>query len=109
MARSTQDAASARFSSRRPVHLVRGEYRHLRQCLGLSRPAARLAYGEPRQARLLVSADDHFLRAHLPDPRYPPPRSDEVADLIQTPAPRSEEHTSELQSLMRISYAVFCL
>src|SRR3546814_4471486 len=27
-----------------------------------------------------------------------------VADL-----PRSEEHTSELQSLMRISYAVFCL
>src|SRR3546814_6889384 len=27
----------------------------------------------------------------------------------QTPAERSEEHTSELQSLMRISYAVFCL
>src|SRR3546814_9713785 len=25
------------------------------------------------------------------------------------PAQRSEEHTSELQSLMRISYAVFCL
>src|SRR3546814_8256065 len=27
----------------------------------------------------------------------------------RTPARRSEEHTSELQSLMRISYAVFCL
>src|SRR3546814_10600468 len=26
-----------------------------------------------------------------------------------TLTPRSEEHTSELQSLMRISYAVFCL
>src|SRR3546814_2821757 len=26
-----------------------------------------------------------------------------------TPQSRSEEHTSELQSLMRISYAVFCL
>src|SRR3546814_5307466 len=26
-----------------------------------------------------------------------------------TPTQRSEEHTSELQSLMRISYAVFCL
>src|SRR3546814_8130795 len=26
-----------------------------------------------------------------------------------TRTPRSEEHTSELQSLMRISYAVFCL
>src|SRR3546814_7241660 len=29
--------------------------------------------------------------------------------LITYPAKRSEEHTSELQSLMRISYAVFCL
>src|SRR3546814_5234398 len=27
----------------------------------------------------------------------------------QAGLPRSEEHTSELQSLMRISYAVFCL
>src|SRR3546814_8469837 len=27
----------------------------------------------------------------------------------RTTASRSEEHTSELQSLMRISYAVFCL
>src|SRR3546814_10424649 len=29
--------------------------------------------------------------------------------LIETYYTRSEEHTSELQSLMRISYAVFCL
>src|SRR3546814_3937404 len=28
---------------------------------------------------------------------------------FQVPSARSEEHTSELQSLMRISYAVFCL
>src|SRR3546814_20847160 len=28
---------------------------------------------------------------------------------LRTCANRSEEHTSELQSLMRISYAVFCL
>src|SRR3546814_9667128 len=28
---------------------------------------------------------------------------------IEPPIFRSEEHTSELQSLMRISYAVFCL
>src|SRR3546814_1398076 len=28
---------------------------------------------------------------------------------VNLPAQRSEEHTSELQSLMRISYAVFCL
>src|SRR3546814_8401235 len=28
---------------------------------------------------------------------------------VASPPARSEEHTSELQSLMRISYAVFCL
>src|SRR3546814_2624414 len=39
--------------------------------------------------------------AHLaPRVRRHPPRADRA---------RSEEHTSELQSLMRISYAVFCL
>src|SRR3546814_4147990 len=31
------------------------------------------------------------------------------ADTAKTVFIRSEEHTSELQSLMRISYAVFCL
>src|SRR3546814_6464226 len=30
-------------------------------------------------------------------------------DLLKARRDRSEEHTSELQSLMRISYAVFCL
>src|SRR3546814_3586239 len=32
-----------------------------------------------------------------------------INDVAFTPNGRSEEHTSELQSLMRISYAVFCL
>src|SRR3546814_2125212 len=32
-----------------------------------------------------------------------------ISELPQTAYFRSEEHTSELQSLMRISYAVFCL
>src|SRR3546814_2149297 len=32
-----------------------------------------------------------------------------LAVLLIVPMCRSEEHTSELQSLMRISYAVFCL
>src|SRR3546814_8353596 len=31
------------------------------------------------------------------------------SDLLPPRPKRSEEHTSELQSLMRISYAVFCL
>src|SRR3546814_3508634 len=44
-----------------------------------------------------------------------PPASDAAISrrpgsrLSPCPGPRSEENTSELQSLMRISYAVFCL
>src|SRR3546814_2395596 len=36
-------------------------------------------------------------------------RKAEIARIEAAAARRSEEHTSELQSLMRISYAVFCL
>src|SRR3546814_6404851 len=48
-----------------------------------------------------VAADNPFT---LPDDAFSAAarRSDPAGD-------RSEEHTSELQSLMRISYAVFCL
>src|SRR3546814_3891166 len=45
---------------------------------------------------LAASALRHLFTAHLT----------KVNDQL---VPRSEEHTSELQSLMRISYAVFCL
>src|SRR3546814_7882079 len=53
------------------------------------------------------------LLAHLPIPRLIP-RLKLWSRLLFFPslllrAFRSEEHTSELQSLMRISYAVFCL
>src|SRR3546814_1282228 len=40
-----------------------------------------------------------------PLPAIRPPRGDRIAFNLF----RSEEHTSELQSLMRTSYAVFCL
>src|SRR3546814_3884231 len=40
--------------------------------------------------------------------RRVPPHSGQVVK-VTTRSTRSEEHTSELQSLMRISYAVFCL
>src|SRR3546814_2057448 len=42
---------------------------------------------------------DHFLWGFLPG----------MCDRLVQSGQRSEEHTSELQSLMRISYAVFCL
>src|SRR3546814_3904092 len=40
---------------------------------------------------------------------YQPELGAETAEVEQNLDARSEEHTSELQSLMRISYAVFCL
>src|SRR3546814_5029971 len=52
-------------------------------------------------------------RPRAPRARRPPRNSTIVAELLLQPEGetigRSEEHTSELQSLMRISYAVFCL
>src|SRR3546814_1566771 len=57
-------------------------------------------------------------RCQLSDARFVPAlacRSGQTASLRRLPArlrpqwDRSEEHTSELQSLMRIPYAVFCL
>src|SRR3546814_3621625 len=59
----------------------------------------------------LSTALAQALQLHL----QPPQRIDALADMIDVRvqnvvhASRSEEHTSELQSLMRISYAVFCL
>src|SRR3546814_4721496 len=41
--------------------------------------------------------------------RATPLRAIRLRRRIPRPRRRSEEHTSELQSLMRISYAVFCL
>src|SRR3546814_4241977 len=40
---------------------------------------------------------------------FPYFRDTVLPNLVQAGLRRSEEHTSELQSLMRISYAVFCL
>src|SRR3546814_3353000 len=44
----------------------------------------------------------------LPDGRFAL-RNENNDTLIEIVRTRSEEHTSELQSLLRISYAVFCL
>src|SRR3546814_2657154 len=49
-----------------------------------------------------------FLPADDLGDRVLPRRSDQDTDEFRENS-RSEEHTSELQSLMRISYAVFCL
>src|SRR3546814_9532041 len=49
-----------------------------------------------------------LLPAHRSSGTPPTPRLHPIHG-CSSPFSRSEEHTSELQSLMRISYAVFCL
>src|SRR3546814_9716223 len=57
----------------------------------------------------VAAADGHWASAH--DHEYPAVTGKRAdgRDLIAEWKKRSEEHTSELQSLMRSSYAVFCL
>src|SRR3546814_5215739 len=54
------------------------------------------------EAVLLVLAADHLISDQ-------PAFALAVSRAVKLAEGRSEEHTSELQSLMRISYAVFCL
>src|SRR3546814_1166306 len=54
-----------------------------------------------------ASAAHLYRRGACPYFDYMPDYIDYLS--IRMPTMRSEEHTSELQSLMRISYAVFCL
>src|SRR3546814_6279563 len=64
--------------------------------------AGRVPSGGPRPAWACRQPPRH---------RFPRPRAAGAGRTLCQPlrARRSEEHTSELQSLMRISYAVFCL
>src|SRR3546814_8026896 len=77
-------------------------------------PAGRLHLRPPRRG---VAADAGPGRR---SPRHPPhrrrlshrqrlSRQGPCKLRLQPPEPRSEEHTTELQSLMRSTYAVFCL
>src|SRR3546814_5735331 len=80
------------------------------------RPIAR-RYQERRSARLrgpvVPSCVPYYRMGRHVDPElvhHSNDRSDRnQSDLRQFSMIRSEEHTSELQSLMRTSYAVFCL
>src|SRR3546814_3838060 len=46
---------------------------------------------------------------HSAHHRHVPVKQNHIGRRLTAGDQRSEEHTSELQSLMRISYAVFCL
>src|SRR3546814_6623558 len=72
----------------------RGTASRLQRCACRSRARSRRGAGGTRLFQLQIGAG----RSPAADHATAPPHRD-----------RSEEHTSALQSLMRISYAVFCL
>src|SRR3546814_6782775 len=78
-----------------------------------SDPAPDHAGGRPaRAAALPIPAERHGDSRPARHGHDPSVAARSAAARIRRPHPwalRSEEHTSELQSLMRISYAVFCL
>src|SRR3546814_6126416 len=79
----------------------------LRSAGGCSR-ACRIAFN-PASPRIASPPNSHAASTYSATARWlrrPCSRQWRTRSSI---SPRSEEHTSELQSLMRISYAVFCL
>src|SRR3546814_9241650 len=74
---------------------------HLREALGELRLGGRFGLAD---AAVLVDVEFHHAVAAM----AAVVRAVAMPQLVAR-QPRSEEHTSELQSLMRISYAVFCL
>src|SRR3546814_5988759 len=95
-----QLSARQRLSALRPPLLERRYDQPAREVAPAisGRPLSRQSHGHPEQP---VGDGDADRPQEDRDPRLYPggPRG----------SYRSEEHTSELQSLMRISYAVFCL
>src|SRR3546814_1265428 len=78
-----------------PLMIIPGSHRKYLTCVG-------------------ETPEDHY-RSSLKKQEYGVPDEDSLAELaaehgiVAPTGNRSEEHTSELQSLMRIPYAVFCL
>src|SRR3546814_8520917 len=68
----------------------------------LARPSPLLGLASGREQRRQIDP-------HLPHAIRSPQPLDAAIDPGKQGFVRSEEHTSELQSLMRISYAAFCL
>src|SRR3546814_6651791 len=88
--------------------------------LTLERKADTLSGGEAQRIRLasqigaglvgvMYVLDEPSIGLHQRDNERLLGTLTRLRDLGNTVIVRSEEHTSELQSLMRISYAVFCL
>src|SRR3546814_5758309 len=87
--------------------------RHCRKEKPAQRELGQLQSGPPENGALRIGlgedvgpvrhAEQRAVHCISAQPRHA------VEEIALQNKPRSEEHTSELQSLMRISYAVFCL
>src|SRR3546814_6690739 len=78
------------------------------EALRLARSRANAGYTSELELRQ-AEAEYEAAAQILPQVDLAISRQENALSVLTGRAPRSEEHTSELQSLMRISYAVFCL
>src|SRR3546814_8773517 len=84
-----------------PVSVVLGEMDHF----GIEKAMVGVSLDRTVSTRALTEHPDRFFGSYEVNPNL---GMEGVRNLVRA-YERSEEHTSELQSLMRISYAVFCL
>src|SRR3546814_4450498 len=103
------------FSSRRRhtrCALVTGVQTCALPICAIGRQSSRRRKDRPAPSRAARSTPISFRlpkSSATPDNAYKPHPCCQARQEIASRRGRSEEHTSELQSLMRISYAVFCL
>src|SRR3546814_5915974 len=79
------------------------------QVAGDARPRRQLYRGDVAGRAILLDLDDPPFDALDPARFGPLPQVSGIKKGVELISIRSEEHTSELQSLMRSSYDVFCL
>src|SRR3546814_6641744 len=85
------------------THLIGTDAFQEADTIGLTRHCTKHNYlvKDPAKLGHIIHEAFHIATSGRPGPV--------VVDIPKDVQVRSEEHTSELQSLMRISYAVFCL
>src|SRR3546814_6940126 len=93
--------------ARHPLHPCIGLNPQSRGWVGPATTNAQLVYAQGKQMLIALGVEQKLLPSSVVQQAV----DERASELEQRQGfkQRSEEHTSELQSLMRISYAVFCL
>src|SRR3546814_10848765 len=106
-AASRPEACAVRHNEHRPEDFRPASWGPIPGSVGTGRPCYAKMPETPARVLVLHNHKQSVRRSHARD-SWTPHRQTAVP-WIRNNDRRSEEHTSELQSLMRISYAVFCL